>query len=162
MTNTVEVTNRISFHTSTTSKETTVFTKEAITTTYKGTVSTTERIDCTSPSNSPTQPKNAVFCTKNITRITLYAYYGQGKGSEVPSENMSEIVNWLGSFTVGEKAPYPLAPGTNTYHVEIEYSDGTAIKQGLDVIVIEGTVYDLNGNQKPDCFMDILSKTSAE
>ena len=103
----------------------------------------------------------SVFITENINSITFYAYYGGGKGSEVPSENMAEIKTWLDSFTiVREATDEDVPPGTNTYYVEIEYSDGTIIKEGLDIIIIDGTRYLLGKEPYPDCFMDIISKTS--
>ena len=102
-----------------------------------------------------------VFITENINSITFYAYYGGGKGSEVPSENMTEIKTWLDSFTiVREATDEDVPPGTNTYYVEIKYSDGTTIKEGLDIIVIDGTRYLLEKEPYPSCFMDIISKTS--
>ncbi len=104
----------------------------------------------------------AVFNTKNIKRITFYGYYGQGKGSDVPAENMTEITNWLGSFTIGEKAPELLPPGTNAYYVEVEYLGGTKIKKGLDVIAVDGIGYYLKSDKTPDCFMEIMSKTSLD
>ena len=103
----------------------------------------------------------SVFVTENINSITFYAYYGSGKGSKVPSENMAEIKTWLDSFTiVREATDEDVPPGTNTYYVEIEYSDGTIIKEGLDIIIIDGTRYLLENEPSPDCFMDIISKTS--
>ena len=101
-----------------------------------------------------------VFNTDNIVRITLYGYYGGGKGCEVSSEHMTEIMGWLGSFTISEKAPDLIPPGTNTYYVEIEYSDGTVIKEGLDLIVLDGTSYYIKGDKTPDCFEEIISKSS--
>ena len=103
-----------------------------------------------------------VFATDNITRITFYGYYGTGKGRDVPSEHMTEITNWLGTFTIGEKAPELLPPGTNTYYVEIEYADGTVIKNGLDLISVNGTAYYLRSDKAPDSYMEIISKTSIE
>ncbi len=103
----------------------------------------------------------SVFVTEDITSITFYAYYGQGKGSKVPKEHMTEIVNWLDSFTVDREATdEDVPPGTNTYYVKIEYSDGTIIKEGLDIILIDGTGYLLEKEPYPDCFMEIISKTS--
>ena len=101
-----------------------------------------------------------VFETDNISRITFYAYYGSGTGSDVPTEKMAEIVNWLDSFTVGKKVSGMLSPGTNTVHVEIEYSDGMIIKQGLDTVEIGWITYYTKSDKAPDCFQDILSKTS--
>ena len=105
-----------------------------------------------------------IFNTKNIERITFYAYYGGGKGSDVPAENMSEFITWLGTFTIDKdkKVDDILPPGTNTYFIEIEYLDGTIIKQGLDIIAVDGTAYYLKHAKRPDSFKDIISKTSIE
>ena len=103
----------------------------------------------------------SVFSTENISKITFYAYYGQGKGSVVPAENMTEMINWLNSITIARDATdEDVLLGTNTYHVEIEYADGTIIKEGLDVIVVDGTRYLLQKDKYPDCFAEIISKTS--
>ena len=103
----------------------------------------------------------SVFVTENITKITFFAYYGNGKGSEVSKENMVEIINWLESFTIDREATdEDVPPGTNTHHVEIEYSDGTIIKEGLDIVVIDGTRYLIKKGKAPDCFADIMAKTS--
>ncbi len=102
----------------------------------------------------------SVFVTENITRITFYAYYGQGTGSDVPAENMAEIINWLDSFSIDRNATDDdVLDGTNTYYVEIEYSDGKVIKEGLDIVFIDDTRYLLKKEPYPDCFMEIISKT---
>ena len=107
---------------------------------------------------------NTVFDTENIARITFYAYYGHGKGSDVPAENMAEITNWLSTFTVdkNKKLEDIVPPGTNTHYVEIEYLDGTVVKQGLDTISVDGVRYYLKHADAPDCFSEIISKTSIE
>ena len=46
----------------------------------------------------------AIFNTNNIKRITFYSYYGQGNGSDVPDKNMTEIIEWLGTFSIDKKA----------------------------------------------------------
>ena len=103
----------------------------------------------------------SVFVTENITSITFYSYYGTGKGSKVPTENMTEIINWLDSFTIEREATdEDVPPGTNTYYVKIEYSDGTTIKEALDIITIDGTRYLLKKEPYPSCFENIISKTS--
>lgn len=103
----------------------------------------------------------SVFVTENITSITFYAYYGGGKGSKVPKEHMDEIINWLNSFTINREATDDdVLDGTNTYYVEIEYLDGTIIKEGLDVITIDRTRYLLKKEPYPSCFENIISKTS--
>ena len=103
---------------------------------------------------------DSVFDTNNIARITFYAYYGYGKGSDVPVENMLEITKWLGTFTIDKKTEDTPPPGTNTCRVEIEYLDGTVVKEGLDTISIEGVTYYLKHAATPDCFSEIISKTS--
>ena len=114
-------------------------------------------------STNPTDTNNQgtdIFNTKNIKRITFYAYYGDGKGSDVPAENLDEIIAWLDSFTIGEKAPELIPPGTNTHNIEIEYLDGTVVKRGLDTTGIDGITYYIKGDPRPECFYEIISKTS--
>ena len=104
-------------------------------------------------------PQPPVFKTENIKRITFYGYYGSGKASEVPSENMAEIINWLGSFTVDKMVTDQL-DGINTHVVEIEYNDGTIIKNGIDTISIDGVQYHIKRDKEPDCYYDIISKST--
>lgn len=112
--------------------------------------------------NSEVQPGAAVFETQNIVRITFYGYYGGGTGSEVPAEDMEAISTWLASFAIGEKAPDLLAPGTNTYHVKIEYADGTVVESGLDTTTVDGVSYQISSDPQPECFAEIIAKTSPE
>lgn len=100
-----------------------------------------------------------VFDTDHVTKITFYAYSGSGIGSDVPPENMAEILQWLDSFRVGRKAPALPPPGTDTICVEIAYSDGTVIRQGLDTVEIGWFLYYTNIPEPPACFQEILSKT---
>jgi len=107
------------------------------------------------------EPTDQFFKTEDIVSITFYAYYGGGEGSEVPEENMTEIINWLHSFTIEREATDDdVLDGTNTYYVEIEYSDGTVIKEGLDVVMVDGVRYCLKKAQYPDCFQEIISEAS--
>ena len=102
----------------------------------------------------------SVFVTENITSITFYAYYGGGKGSKVPTEYMTEIINWLDSFTIDRVATdEDVLDGTNTRYVKIEYSDGTIIKEGLDIVIIDGTRYLLEKEPYPSSFENIISRT---
>ena len=102
----------------------------------------------------------AIFNTKNIKRITFYAYYGNGKGSDVPVEHLDEIITWLGSFTIDKEVPELIPPGTNTINVEIEYFDGTIVKKGLDTTTVDGITYYIKGDTAPECYEEIISKTS--
>lgn len=101
-----------------------------------------------------------VFETDNVSRITFYAYYGNGVGSEVSAEHMTEFIDWLDSFRAGRMLVGLTPPGTNTVYVEIVYSDGEIIKQGLDTVEFGWMVFYTNSHEPPDCFDDILSKTS--
>ena len=116
----------------------------------------TESIDQNDTNNQAT----AIFDTKNVKRITFYAYYGNGKGSDVPAEYFDEIITWLDSFTIDEEAPEILPPGTNTVNVEIEYLDGTVVKNGLDTITVDGITYYIKGDTAPECYNEIISKVS--
>lgn len=115
-----------------------------------------------SETDEPTENSTSVFETENIERITFYAYYGNGTGSDVPAESLAEITAWLDSFKidVDRKVPEALPPGTNTIHVEIEYSDGSIIKCGMDTAVINGATYYISGDSSPECYDEIISKTS--
>lgn len=112
--------------------------------------------------NSEVQPGTAVFETENIVRITFYGAYSGDTGSEVPVKDMEAITTWLASFTIGEKAPDLLAPGTNTYHVKIEYADGTVAESGLDVTTVDGVRYQISSGPQPECFAEIIAKTAPE
>ena len=127
---------------------------------------------CGESSNSNTQPNDSakqsdtsnqetgIFNTKNIKRITFYAYYGNGKGSDVPAEHLDEMIAWLDSFTLDKEVPELLPPGTNTINVEIEYFDGTIVKRGLDTATVDGITYYIKGDTAPECYEEIISKTS--
>ena len=129
-------------------------------------------VACDKNSNSNVQPTEstnqndthnqatAIFNTKNIKRITFYAYYGNGKGSDVPAEHLDGMIAWLDSFTLDKEVPELLPPGTNTIHVEIEYLDETIVKRGLDTATVDGITYYIKGDTAPECYEEIVSKTS--
>ena len=111
--------------------------------------------------SNPIELTGQFFKTEDIASITFYAYYGSGKGSKVPKKDMTEIINWLNSFTIEREATdEDVPPGTNTYYVEITYSDGDVIKVGLDVVVVDGVRYLLKKDKYPDSFREIISETS--
>ena len=127
---------------------------------------------CSENTHSDTQPNESakqsdtnnqeteIFNTKNIKRITFYAYYGNGKCIDVPAEHLDEIITWFDSFTLDKEVPELLPPGTNTIHVEIEYLDGTIVKRGLDTATVDGITYYIKGDTAPECYEEIVSKTS--
>ena len=110
-------------------------------------------------------PKNETtpaFDTDNISGITFYGYhdYGTGKGSEVPEKYMDEIINWLETFTVGEKAPDLMPPGTNSVHIEIVYSHGIIFESGLDTVRLDDGTYSIERDEAPpECYYEIISRT---
>ena len=112
--------------------------------------------------NGTNNQEIAIFNTKNIKRITFYAYYGSGKGSDVPAEHLGEITTWLNSFKIDTDREFPdlVPPGTNTIHVEIEYLDGTVVKEGLDTASVDGITYYIKGDTAPKSYEEIISKTS--
>lgn len=114
--------------------------------------------------NSESTPisSSKIFNTDNIKRITFYAYYGNGKGSVVSDKNMTEIINWLETFEIDKEVDGIPAPGTDTYHVEIEYLDGKVVKKGLDTVEVDGSLYYVKSAPMPDCFWKIISKTSLD
>jgi len=120
---------------------------------------TTENSVETSNTTENTIP---VFKTDNVTSITFYAYYGSGKGGDVPAEHLNEIISWLDSFKVDTDREFPelVPPGTNTIHIEIKYSDGSIIKLGMDTTTVDGVTYYIKGATRPECYDEIISKTS--
>ena len=128
-------------------------------TTTQAEETTTKAEETTKGAEENDVPDVAVFDTENIQRITFYAYYGD---REVPAENMAEIIAWLETFTIDQKAPDLLAPGTNTWHVNIEYSDCRIVDRGLNVVSVDGVLYEVKSAKEPKCFENIISKTNLE
>lgn len=112
--------------------------------------------------NETNDQASGVFNTENINRITFYGYYGYGRGSDVPAEHLDEVIAWLASFDVDtdREPPNVIPPGTNSIHVEIEYSDGSIVKQGMDTAVVGGVTYYISGNAAPECYNEIISNAS--
>ena len=125
----------------------------------KNIVSNTQPTESTGQTDTNNQA-TAIFNTKNIKRITFFAYYGSGKGSDVPGEHLDEFITWLDSFVIDKEVPELLPPGTNTIKVEIEYFDGTIVKKGLDTTTVDGITYYIKGDTAPKCYEEIISKTS--
>ena len=127
----------------------------------ENTENNTESTESTNENGTNNQ-EIAIFNTKNIKRITFYAYYGSGKGSDVPAEHLGEITTWLNSFKIDTDREFPdlVPPGTNTIHVEIEYLDGTVVKEGLDTATVDGITYYIKGDTAPKSYEEIISKTS--
>ena len=104
----------------------------------------------------PITTSEAIFRTDSIKAITLYGQYGGGEGEKVDDEYLPELTAWLKSFAIDKEADNPLPPGTNTYWVEIEYSDGTVVKKGLDAVEVAGRLYYVKHAEAPEWLQTIL------
>ena len=121
---------------------------------------TISEVTTTEPQTTPNKPQISVFRTENISRITFYPQNGYGEAYEVPSKYMTEITNWLKTFTIDKKLEDDLLPpGTNSVYVKIEYSDGAVIRNGLSLISIDGIRYYMKHDIEPECYWEILSQT---
>ena len=92
------------------------------------------------------------FETNNISKISFKG--GPNDWVEVPPEELSEYVEWLDTFRIGEKADHTLAPGSNSVLVRIEYSDGTSVENGLSTIKIGNKNYYLTHDEAPDTYLE--------
>ena len=146
---------------SNTDKQSTEGTNQSESNSTENSITNTQSTESTNENGTNNQ-EIAIFNTKNIKRITFYAYYGSGKGSDVPAEHLGEITTWLNSFKIDTDREFPdlVPPGTNTIHVEIEYLDGTVVKEGLDTATVDGITYYIKGDTAPKCYEGIISKTS--
>ncbi len=96
-----------------------------------------------------------VFHTENIVGIIFYTPNAR-EGIEVPEEDLAEIVEWLGSFTVGDKAGETLIPGSNSISFRMEYEDGTVLENGLSTITLDGTRYYMDHAPAPDSYLELM------
>ena len=146
---------------SNTDKQSTEGTNQSESNSTENSITNTQSTESTNE-NVTNNQEIAIFNTKNIKSITFYAYYGSGKGSDVPAEHLGEITTWLNSFKIDTDREFPdlVPPGTNTIHVEIEYFDGTVVKEGLDTATVDGITYYIKGDTAPKCYEEIISKTS--
>ena len=111
---------------------------------------------CSSMKVDKTKP---VFETDNISSISFYAMPNPNDEIQVPDEYIEEIKTWLSSFRLDEKVKdKQLPPGSNSVSVEIVYSDGTTVKNGLSTFTVDGTRYFLSCDDAPECYLDILDR----
>ena len=96
----------------------------------------------------------AVFNTDGIIGITFFSANPDESPAMVPAAYMDEIKAWLDLFRRGEPvdAARGAAPGADSISVQIEYSDGTILKNSLGTINVDGTQYYLLSPQKPACW----------
>ena len=98
-----------------------------------------------------------VFETDNITRVTFYGSAPNSADTEVPSEYLAEITEWLGTFVEGKKADDVLPPGADSLFVRVEYSDGTVVENSMTTIVLDGKTYLINYDKEPQCYFELFA-----
>ena len=98
-----------------------------------------------------------VFETENITSVTFYGSAPNSSETEVPSEYLAEITEWLGTFVAGKKADDVLPPGADSLFVRIEYSDGTIIENSMSTTIVDGTTYLINYDKEPECYFELFA-----
>ncbi len=96
-----------------------------------------------------------VFHIENVGAVLFYTPTIR-EGIEVPEEDLSEITEWLGSFTIGKKAGEILIPGSNSISFRIEYCDGTTVENGLSTIEVNGKRYYMNSGTAPESYFELI------
>ena len=103
-----------------------------------------------------------LFKTENIKRILFYNDTTLEE-VEVPEEYLDEIITWLESFTIDKEVEKDkLEPGSDAYCVQIEYEDGTIVKNGLWIYEMDGKQYYTKGADTPECWQDIFENQSVK
>lgn len=103
-----------------------------------------------------------LFKTENIKRILFYNDTTLEE-VEVPEEYLDEIITWLESFTIDKAVEEGhLEPGSDAYCVQIEYEDGTIVKNGLWIYEMDGKQYYTKGADTPECWQDIFENQSVK
>lgn len=108
-------------------------------------------VRCYPGSGAKGQP---VFETEYIVQITLYTPNAR-EGIPVPEEDLAVLTEWLGTFTVGERAGDTLIPGSNSVSVELVYEDGSVVNSGLTTVTLGGTTYYMDCGDAPECYLQL-------
>ena len=113
--------------------------------------------------NSINEDKNVqIFKTENIKRILFYNDTTLEE-VEVPEKHLAEITTWLESFTIDKEVENNhLIPGSDAYCVQIEYEDGTIVKNGLSITEIDGKEYYMKSADTPECWQDIFENQTVK
>lgn len=113
--------------------------------------------------NNINEDKNVqIFKAKNISRILFYSD-APLEEVEVPEEYLGEITTWLSSFTIDKEAEADrLDPGSDAICVQIEYEDGTIVKNGLSTFDIDGKKYYMKSADTPECWQDIFENQTVK
>lgn len=117
---------------------------------------------CSSHEVDKTKP---VFQTENIKSIIVYSMPDFENGIPVPSEDMEDVINWIGSFRIDKEAGkegVKLDPGTGIRTFRIEYLDGTIVESDAITITIDGMVYYMKSENCPQCVSELFAVKRAE
>lgn len=99
-----------------------------------------------------------VFDTdREIKSIVFETTINGRKEIPVPEEYLPEVIEWLGSFTVGKQVGDSLSPGTNATRVTIVYADGTSMESALDTVTVGRKTYYTEEANMPDAWYDYYS-----
>ncbi len=95
------------------------------------------------------------FETDNISKI--WFKFGPWEEVEVPSEDIEEITEWLETFKIGDKVKRreKQPAGINSVSIQIEYSDGSIVENGLSTIKLGKREYHLIHAEVPDCYIKL-------
>ncbi len=113
-----------------------------------------------------TNPKDTaigkpVFETENIVRVTFYGSSPNSAETEVPSEYLAEITQWLGTFVAGKKVDDVLPPDADSLFVRIEYADGSIIENSKSTTIVDGITYIINYDKEPQCYFALFNTSVA-
>lgn len=117
---------------------------------------------CSSHEVDKTKP---VFQTENIKSITVYSMPDFEDGIPVPSEDMEDVINWIGSFRIDKEAGKEgdkLDPGTGIRSFAIEYLDGAIVESDANTITIDGVIYYMKSESRPVCIEELFTEKRAE
>jgi len=113
--------------------------------------------------NKANEDKNVqLFKTDDVKRVLFYNDTTLEE-VEVPQEYIDEIITWLKSFTIDKEVEADhLEPGSDAYCVQIEYEDGTIVKNGLWIYEMDGKQYYTKGADTPECWQDIFESQTVK
>ncbi len=87
---------------------------------------------------------------KEIEAVVFETTINGRKEIPVPEEYLTEVIEWLGTFTAGERVEGAMPPGTNATRVTVFYADGTSVESGLNTVGLGGKNYTIVSSKRPE------------